>query len=350
MNPQASPYGRPAPRPDIPYGPLFQPDEASDGDGCRIVFHGLNDSGFELAQLEAGLLRRPAAIDPKFFYDAQGCALFGAICALEEYYLTRTEAAIFDRHRGDIAARLPSRAQWVDLGCGDAAKSRDWLAATRAARFIGVDIAHPTLRAALEGLTLEFAATECIGVVTDFSRPLALHGLLAENGDCPAVFFYPGSSIGNLTRPAAQRFLQSVCEHLDEDGCLLIGVDLVKDEDTLEAAYDDALGITAAFNRNVLRVVNRLLDADFRPERFRHEARYAPGAARIEMRLRADGDQVVHIGRHVRRFAAGETILTEYSHKYTPEDFSAMLEATGFSRQQSWTDERGWFGVFLAQP
>lgn len=319
--------------------------------GPRLIVHDAIDPALQAAQLRAGLLQRPAQVSPKFFYDAQGAALFNAICALDEYYPTRTEAAIFAAFRDEIAACLPRKAQWIDLGCGDAAKSRQWLrSSAHVARFIGADIAREGLEEAITNLSAEFAPLECIGVVTDFTKALHLHDVLGERPEAPAVFFYPGSSIGNFTPEEATAFLRTLRAHLDARGRLLIGVDLVKDTAVLEAAYNDALGVTAAFNRNVLRVANRLLDADFAPGRFAHHAFFRLPESRIEMQLHAIGPQSVRLDGECRDFAADEVIVTEYSYKYTPERFSALLEAAGFCVEASWHDPQRWFGIFLAAP
>jgi dimethylhistidine N-methyltransferase len=333
----------------------------------RVLVHTTVDEEADRTALRAGLIAKPASTSPKFFYDPQGAALFEAICELDEYYPTRTEAAIFARYRGDIAAALPDGAQWIDLGCGDGMKARGWLASAGARRYVGVDIAEPWLRTALQSLaatlTKDRAAlarihpVEVLGVVADFTRPFDLHGVLAERPAMPPVFFYPGSSIGNFTTDDARAFLASVRDHIDRHpvagGKLLIGIDLVKDRATLEAAYDDALGVTAAFDRNVLRVANRLLDADFDPTAFTHRAVFDETFQRIEMRLVSCRDQTVRIGDTPVRFAAGEEITTEYSHKYTIDGFTALLESAGFAggdRLSCWSDERGWFAVFVAEP
>lgn len=340
-------------------------------DALRIVVQATVDEAADREALRTGLLARPAHSSPKFFYDPQGAALFSAICELDEYYPTRTETAIFNTHRAAIARALPGHSQWIDLGCGDCAKARGWLAPARVRRYIAVDFAETWLRASLSALSRElerhdeqreipgprFDAPDIVGVVTDFTRPFDLHAFLAEEPGMAPVFFYPGSSIGNFTHPEALAFLASAREHIERhpsrDGRLLIGVDLVKDRDILHAAYDDALGVTAAFNRNVLRVANRLLDADFSPEAFGHRAVFNEDASRIEMQLVATRAQRVRIGSDLRPFEEGEVIVTEYSHKYTLEGFSALLEAAGFAsgdRLHCWADEREWFGVFVARP
>ena len=343
------------------------------GDRLRMVVQATVGEAGDRAEFSAGLLATPARISPKFFYDEQGSALFTAICELDEYYPTRTEATIFDDQRAAIARALPPHSQWIDLGCGDGAKSRAWLDPAQVSRYVGVDIAEPWLRASLASLASKRASRarelghdpdrahervlDIVGVVTDFTRPFDLHALLAEQPDMPPVFFYPGSSIGNFTHDEARALLASVREHIERHssgrGKLLIGVDLVKDRDVLRAAYDDALGVTAAFNRNVLRVANRLLDADFDPAAFEHRAVFDEIASRIEMQLVSTHAQTVRIGSDARRFADGEVIVTEYSHKYTIEGFSALLGASGFAtgdRLRCWSDARGWFGVFAAEP
>lgn len=332
------------------------PRARADG-GTRIVVQRAEAEDLAAADLLAGLIARPAYSHPKFFYDAQGCALFDAICQLEEYYPTRTEAAIFARHRSEIARLLPRGAQWIDLGAGDGAKARDWLPAVMARRYIGVDIADAWLQPAVARVAEANPRVEAIGVVADLTAPLALHTLLAERADWAPVFFYPGSSIGNFTPPQALQLLRAIRGHLDLDGFgrgrLLIGVDLVKDHVRLEAAYDDALGVTAAFNLNVLRVANRVLGADFDPRGFAHGAHFNADESRIEMHLRARWTQTVNFELPTaawRVYEAGETIFTECSYKYTREDFAALLAQAGFHQHQFWTDAGANFGVFLAAP
>ena len=329
------------------------PRLARSGAAPRIVMLRRRDDDDGAAGLLAGLLDARAHTDPKFFYDAQGCALFDAICQLDEYYPTRTEAGIVAQYRGEIARQIPRGAQWVDLGAGDGAKAREWLSAICARRYLGVDIAEVWLAPAVERIDAAFERVEAIGVVADLTEPLALHALLAERADAPPVFFYPGSSIGNFTPPRALELLRAIRAHCGDGGRLLIGVDLVKDVRVLEAAYDDALGVTAAFNRNVLRVANRLLGADFDPDGFEHVARFDAIESRIEMRLHARHEQTVRFTRpqHAERtFAAGEIIVTEYSYKYTPQTFGTLLKQAGFAASRMWTDESTGFGVFLAAP
>ncbi len=309
------------------------------------------DGSNEQQQLLDGLRQAQASINPKYFYDATGCELFTRICELEEYYPTRTEAAIFERYAGDISAALASHAQWIDLGCGDCSKSRRWLKHITPARLIGVDIAGDFLQSCLADIASGHPDLECVGVVSDFTRHLDLKPLLSEDPFSPPVFFYPGSSIGNFVRPEALRLLRCIRQQCGRNGQLLIGVDLIKTPAVLEAAYDDALGVTAAFNLNILNVVNQLLSANFQPTCFTHRALYDSHQERIEMHLVARSAQQVQLGdSSVRTFSAGEHILTEYSHKYSITSFTKMLNEAGLRCTHLWTDPKIWFGVFLAEP
>ena len=309
------------------------------------------DQTLEKQQLLDELMRPQASINPKFFYDDHGCELFTRICELDEYYPTRTETAICQQHAEAISAELVQQAQWVDLGCGDCSKTRRWLEHLAPARVIAVDIAGDFLRTCLANIADGYPQLECLGVVSDFTRRLDLNSLLAEQPDNPPIFFYPGSSIGNFNRDEARQFLRRVHQHCGDRGQLLIGVDLIKPTAILEAAYNDAQGITAAFNLNVLTVANRLLDANFDPSAFEHNAIYDSQQQRIEMRLIATRTHTVRLGTSaVRQFQRGEHIITEHSHKYSPAGFSQLLDEAGFTPRQVWTDPQHWFGIFLAEP
>jgi dimethylhistidine N-methyltransferase len=304
------------------------------------------DSDAERAALVAGLRRTPASIPPKYFYDRLGCALYGAICELPEYYPTRTERAIFTRHRSDIAAAIGRGKPLVDLGAGDAAKAAAWFPFLAPSRYVAVDIAGDALRSAQARLALEYPDIELRGVVADFTHGLDLDG---ELDDEAVTFFYPGSSIGNFAPEDAGMFLMDVRRHCRVPGSgLLIGVDTRKDAGRLEAAYADRLGVTAAFNRNVLLHVNRILGADFDPEAFAHQATVDAARGRVEMHLRALRDTTVHLDGVPRVFRAGERIHTENSYKYTPHDFAAILQAAGFDDVRTWTDEAVDFAVYYA--
>ena len=316
--------------------------------GYRIVNRLASDPDQSNAELVRGLCARPAAIPPKYFYDAVGCALYGAICELPEYYPTRTEQAIFAQHRAAIAGAVGRGGQLVDLGAGDCAKARSWLPFIAPSRYLAVDIARDAIAAALATMAPDFPDVEMVGVVTDFARGLDLGDDLAVH--LPATFFYPGSSIGNFDRAAAHDFLAAIRRHClaHPASGLLIGVDTKKDPRRLDAAYDDAVGVTAAFNRNVLNHVNRVLGSDFDPAAFAHRGFYAEAAGRIEMHLEAMAPQTVRIDGVPRAFAAGERIHTENSYKYTPSEFAALLGEAGFRGVRCWQDDAGDFAVFYA--
>ena len=305
------------------------------------------DSAAERAALLAGLRAKPASIPPKYFYDSLGSALFGAICELPEYYPTRTERAIFDANRVDIANAIGTGAQFIDLGAGDGAKAEAWLPFLVPSRYLAVDIAADALERTLARLSGRFPDVAMVGMVTDFSAGLEMSTELAEG---PVTFFYPGSSIGNFTPDEAIEFLRPIetaCQARPGSG-LLIGVDTKKDKARLDAAYDDALGVTASFNRNVLNHVNRVLGCDFDPAAFTHRGFYAEAQGRIEMHLEARSPQAVNLDGETRVFAAGERIHTENSYKYAPDEFETLLAFAGFSTVRRWQDSRGDFAVFWA--
>ncbi len=316
--------------------------------GIRIVERIRTPPGEARARLGAGLRASPASIPPRYFYDAMGCALYGAICALPEYYPTRTEAAIFDANRDAIASAIAPVGQWVDLGAGDGGKSERWLEVARPARYVGVDAARAELATTLGRMSRRFPAIEAIGVVADFDEGLALGDVLEP---VPATFFYPGSSIGNFAPPAAAAFLREIamlCAGRPGSG-LLIGVDTHKDRARLDAAYDDALGVTALFNRNVLSHVNRTLGTSFDVRDFGHVAFYDESAGRVEMHLEALRAVEVLIDGVPRRFAKGERIHTENSYKYRPEAFERLLADAGFAQRRVFLDPVGDFAVFHAR-
>jgi L-histidine N-alpha-methyltransferase len=302
------------------------------------------------AEAASGLAAVPAAVAPKFLYDALGSRLFDAITELPEYYPTRTEGAIFAVHGAAIAdavlAATGAAPVLIDLGAGNCAKAERWLfAALAPRRYLAVDFAGATLRAALPALQRAHPEIEVVGVELDFSAGLRLPSRLVEG---PALVFYPGSSIGNFAPDHALRLLREA-RTAAAGGALLIGVDLVKAKPLLDAAYDDALGVTAAFNLNLLNHLNRLLGADFDLRDWRHVAFFDPQRSRIEMHLQARRALTVHWRGGERGFAAGETIHTENSAKWTPATFDALLRAAGFGTTRIWTDPDGWFAVFLAQ-
>lgn len=311
----------------------------------RLIQVSADDPAAIRAELLAGLAAPHAALSPKFLYDALGARLFAAITELPEYYPTRTEAAIFDAHHDAIAAAVGPAPTLVDLGAGNCEKAARLFDALAVQRYVAVDISAAYLLQSLERLQYEHPAMQMLGVGLDFSSRLDLP---AEAGPGPRLLFYPGSSIGNFAPDAALAFLERM-RAACAGGRLLIGVDLVKPVDILEPAYDDALGVTAAFNRNLLLHLNRLIGTDFALADWRHVAFFNRAESRIEMHLEAVRDVNVSWSGGMRRFAQGERIHTENSYKWRADDFADLLRAAGFREPRSWRDERDWFAVFAAE-
>lgn len=308
------------------------------------------------AELSEGLLAAQAHTSPKYLYDALGSRLFDAITELPEYYPTRTEAAIFTAQRDTLARTLPPDACMVDLGAGSCAKAASLFSALKPSQYIAIDISAHYLRGVLTGLSEQHPRMHMAGVGMDFSSTLALPAdLLTQAQQRPIVAFYPGSSIGNFAPDEALALLQRVqrlCAQGQAGGGLLIGVDLVKAIDVLEPAYDDALGVTSAFNLNMLRHINSLLGSNFDVRDWQHVAFFNTELSRIEMHLQAKHATTVqwllNNQPHQRAFAQAERIHTENSYKWTVDKFSALLTSAGFASTQAWTDERNYFAVFWA--
>ena len=293
--------------------------------------------------LLAGLQANPKHIACKFFYDARGSTLFERICTLPEYYPTRTELALLDRHAAEFAALIGDDAELVEFGAGSGRKVRlllDTLCRPRA--YIPVDISGEHLHEAVRGLAADYPHLAIRPVVADYTRPFRLPAPLP--GARRRIGFFPGSTIGNFTPEEAIGFLGIAADML-RGGGLLVGVDLVKDPAILHAAYNDAEGVTAAFNKNVLVRANRELGADFAVERFAHYAFYQPLARRIEMHLMSLDAQCVHVAGREFRFDAGETLHTENSYKYTPAAFRELAAQAGFTPRACWTDPRALFSL-----
>jgi dimethylhistidine N-methyltransferase len=299
-----------------------------------------------LAELDAGLRADTPCISPKFLYDALGSRLFEAICELPEYYPTRTEAAIFALHGAEMARAIGPDCTLIDLGAGNCAKAARLFPLLHPAQYVAIDISADFLRESIERLQQRFPHIEMTGLGLDFSSSLELPGTVRPE---KRLFFYPGSSIGNFSPDQARAFLRRARAQCDNDGGLLIGIDLVKDSATLDAAYDDALGVTAAFNLNLLRHVNRLAGADFDVRQWRHRGYYNAAAGRVEMHLEARERLTVHWHGGAREFAAGESIHTENSYKYRPAAALGLLEQSGFLANKVWTDPAGWFAVIHAR-
>jgi dimethylhistidine N-methyltransferase len=308
------------------------------------------DQGAVREELLAGLALEPARTSPKYLYDALGSRLFEAITELPEYYPTRTEAGIFAEAGAEMSEAIPRGATLVDLGAGNCGKAARLFGLIDPARYVAVDISVEFLRNALDCLQRQHPALEMVGVGMDFSHSLALPPEAGDPAMGPRVLFYPGSSIGNFTPEEALAFLRQVRAACGPSGGsgLLIGVDLVKDAAELESAYDDALGVTAAFNRNLLLHVNRLAGTDFRIGQWQHVALYNGAECRIEMHLEARETLTVSWAGGARRFARGERIHTENSYKWRVEQFDALLRHAGFAKTQFWCDALRRFAVFWA--
>jgi len=302
------------------------------------------------AELLTGLTAPAAHTSPKFLYDALGSRLFEAITELPEYYPTRTEAAIFAAHGAEMARQVPAAATLIDLGAGNCRKAAALFHVLAPRRYVAVDISVNFLRNALLLLQRQHPEMELVGLGLDFSAGLALPVDVVP-ADGPRVLFYPGSSIGNFTPAQALSFLRSVhdaCGTVAGSG-LLIGVDLVKDTAELEAAYDDALGVTAAFNLNLLLHINRTLGTDFCVRDWAHVALFNAAESRIEMHLQARHTQTVRWPGGERTFTGGERIHTENSYKWTLPGFQALLTEAGFAPGHVWTDAGQRFAVCWAR-
>jgi L-histidine Nalpha-methyltransferase len=302
-------------------------------------------------ELVSGLRASKAHASPKYLYNELGSKLFEAITCIPEYYPTRTEAGIFDEHAHDMAKQLPPECALIDLGAGNCEKAVRLFPVFKPARYVAVDISVDFLKVALERWQRQFPTLEMTGVGMDFSSELTLPVSLALKPTQARVLFYPGSSIGNFTPEEALVFLkqvQSACSTVEGSG-LLIGVDLVKSKAILEAAYDDALGITAAFNRNMLLHFNALAGTNFRLEDWKHIGLYNTELNRIEMHLEALRDLTVTWEGGERHFAEGERIHTENSYKWTLTGFEDLLKRAGFSGCKAYTDAEQKFAVFWAK-
>jgi L-histidine Nalpha-methyltransferase len=302
-----------------------------------------------------GLTRPFKELPPKHFYDSVGAELFDQICELPEYYPTRCEREILATRSGEIAA-LTGAGELVELGSGTAAKTSLLLAALHEAgtleRYVPIDVTESMVRASAQRLVAEFDGLRVHGIVGDFERHLdRVPPQLGPTHPVPRIVAFLGGTIGNFTPGSRRRFLRGLSTLLGPDDYLLIGTDLVKDPAVIEAAYDDSAGVTAAFNRNVLSVVNRELDADFVPESFDHVAFFDRDREWIEMRLRAQRPQRVTVGKLGLRltFAAGEELRTEISAKFTRERVEGDLAAAGMELVKQLTDQDGLFALNLAR-
>jgi dimethylhistidine N-methyltransferase len=298
----------------------------------------------ELDELIDGLRQPEKMISPKYFYDERGSQLFEEITRLPEYYPTETELGIMRDNVGEIAALVGKQASLIEFGSGSSLKTRVLLEnLDELAAYVPVDISEDHLLESAQQIREDFPDLDVLPVVADFTQPFQLPSpkiMPVRN-----IVYFPGSTIGNFTHDAAHELLQVMHEEAGAGGALLIGVDLQKDPAIIERAYNDDAGVTAEFNRNMLRHLNREFGADFDLGAFAHSAEYNEKKGRVEIRLVSEQDQEFTLGRESFSIARDEAILTEYSHKYTLEGFAAMAEAAGFRVERVWMDAERLFSV-----
>lgn len=292
----------------------------------------------------AGLRATPKALPPKYLYDDRGSQLFDDICELDEYYPTRTEMAIMQASIGEIASELGSRCVLIEPGSGSSLKTRLLLEELDDIEaYVPIDIAREHLERAVERLRSRYPELTIVPVCGDFTRRMELP-LDGFDGTRRVVYF-PGSTIGNLHKPEARDMLRNFADMSGRRGAVLIGVDLKKDVAVLERAYNDDQGVTAEFNLNLLHRMNRELGADFRIDRFRHQAVYNGDKGRVEMHLISKEPHEVQLDGTVIRFDKGESVLTECSYKYTPEEFAGLARSAGLEVRNVWLDDNALFSV-----
>ena len=301
-------------------------------------------TGSFLSEVTRGLQQSPKWLPSKFFYDERGSQLFDRICELDEYYPTRCELAIMRRYGAAMARQMQSGVMLVEYGSGSSVKTRMLLDHLESpAAYVPVDISCDHLQSVADALAQRYPDIEVLPVCADFSEPFDLPA--PEVQPSRRVVYFPGSTIGNFEPTAARDLLARIATQCGSAGGLLIGVDLKKERAVLESAYNDAAGVTAAFNLNLLTRINRELGADFRPDDFSHLAEYNDQAGRIEMHLISRRDQEVSLAGESFAFAEGERICTEYSYKYAIDEFAALALEAGFTLRDSWTDEDDLFAV-----
>ena len=307
-------------------------------------------TGSFLNDVIAGLSAPRKALPPKYFYDERGSRLFEAICELPEYYPTRTELAMLEAAAPDIARRVGAGAAIVEYGSGSGRKTQGLIRALQPRVYVAVDISGEQLRSSVGALAMEFRKVRMVAICADYTHALPLGDLETSDISRRAVFF-PGSTIGNFDPPEALAFLANARQVAARGGAMLVGVDLKKERSVLHAAYNDARGVTAAFNLNVLARINRELGGDFDLAKFEHQAHYDPLAGRIEMHLVSRVRQRVRVGDREFEFAAGETIHTENSYKYAVDEFQTLATRAGFVAEHCWVDPQRLFSIhYLTVP
>ena len=302
-----------------------------------------------LDDVVTGLSQSQKTLPSKYFYDERGSKLFDDICELDEYYVTRTESTLMAEHVGDIASVVGPEALLIEYGSGSSLKTRLLLKnLDRPVGYVPIDISGDYLSQVGLALQVDFPKIEIMPVAADFTTSFDVPS--PSNPESRRVVYFPGSTIGNFQRPEARSLLAGMADLAGADGGVLIGVDLDKDRDVLHAAYNDSAGVTAQFNLNVLRRLNRELGASFDVRNFRHEAIFNERDSCIEMHLVSTRQQSAKVCEYSFEFRENETILTEYSHKYTLGSFERMAGEAGLAIERSWTDENDMFAVmYLAQ-
>ena len=294
----------------------------------------------------AGLLAAEKKLPARLFYDEAGCRLFDAITALPEYYPTRTELALLPAIAPEISALTPKGAALVEYGACDEAKASLLLRAAAFAAYVPIDVAAPALNRLRQRMRTNWPQLRVAPVIADFLRPIVLPAMVDR---MPRLGFFPGSTIGNLDPDQVRRFLRQVRITLGPGACFLVGADLCKDPEILLPAYDDAAGVTAAFNLNLLVRLNREASADFDVQNFRHEAVWNNAESRIEMHLVSRRAQTVRVDGHIIRFAAGESIHTENSYKFSEASLINLAATAGWRLMRRWTDPARLFSVVLLE-
>lgn len=298
-----------------------------------------------------GLGRKPRSLPCKYLYDERGSALFERICETDEYYVTRADLALHRRHLPEIAARIGPDAHIIEFGSGAGIKIRSLLAACdRPRAYTPIEISGEALAESVARLAERFPTLAIHPIEADYTRPIPDRALALDPPARRRLVYFPGSTISNFSHDEAQAFLARMARIAGPGGAVLIGVDLVKDEARLKAAYDDAEGVTAEFNLNLLRRLREELDAELEPGDFEHEARYDRTQQRIEMHLVARRPTTIRIDGLRFDLAAGESIHTENSHKYTIEGFRALARQAGLEARATWTDPDRLFSMHYLEP
>ena len=307
--------------------------------------HQVIQSSSLISEIEAGLMAEQASISPKFLYDALGAHLFTALTFLPEYYPTAVEASILKQYSNEIAAAIGKKPVLIDLGAGDCKKAARLFESIKPSSYVAIDFSVDYLKEALEKLQNQYADIPMVGIGMDFSQTLKLPDTITQG---PRTFFYPGSSLGNFLPSDAEALLKQI-KHETLGGGLLLGVDLMKAEHVLQTAYDDPLKVTAAFNLNILRSINAIIESNFDVSDFCHKVVVNHSQERVELYLEALRDTTVAWHDKQRAFKKGERIHTENSHKYSIASIQTLMNRAGFQSVKVWTDPRQYFAVIYAQ-